>query len=115
MAPAGLFPLFFRIYLWAKCEFHMLVNCSLHLKGYTALRPRQGSQSAFSTPHNMIIIEGGSAVLETDDAQREAASRCAQAPVTPPDMCECFLSVCSYGTTQWLRLGKEDYLNSSQY
>lgn len=36
------------------------------------------------------MIEGGCAVLETETARYEAVSRCAQAPVTPPDMWKCF-------------------------
>lgn len=75
---------------WAKCEFHMLVNCSLHHPDTSYWGQGRRARSALFTPHNIIMIEGGCAVLETETARRAAASCWAQAPVTPPDMWKCF-------------------------
>lgn len=65
-APDRLVSSLLLLYLWVKCEFHI---AKLHFvaSGYTAPRPRQTSQkSALFTPHNIIMIEGARAVLETE-------------------------------------------------
>ncbi len=85
-------------YLWAKCEFHMLVNCSLHLWDMLHWGQVRRVKSASLSLHNIIIIEGGLCCL--------GAARC-KAPAAPPDMWECFL----HSNSDW----KEHYLYSSQY
>lgn len=71
--PTGLFPLFSHFYLWAKCEFHMFVNCSLYLWDTLHWGQKKGrAKKALFTSYNIIVMEGVCAVLETETAWYEA-------------------------------------------